>query len=1050
MKRKFTVVLLALAAALLLGLSVFFVACEGGTESGGQNTEQGGGNEGETGEEGGTEQGSGNEGETGGETGDGGETGEEGDGEGETGEEGDGEGETGEEGGGEGETGNEKPTPVPDVSDKLVFTLNDEGTAYSVTRMDISAAGSVTIPATYNGLPVTSIGSSAFYNCSTLTEITIPEGVTSIGLNAFAYCSGLTEITIPEGVTSIGSQAFRDCSNLTEINYNAAAVPDLIWNSTVFYNAGSNSEGCTVTFGESVKNIPANLFVDANITSVTIGSNVESIGSQAFRDCSNLTEINYNAAAVADLTYSSNVFYNAGSDSDGITVIFGESVKSIPVYLFYTNSSSYFPNLVSVTIGSNVESIGSYAFYNCSGLVSVTIPESATSIGSSAFYGCYKLIEVYNKSALDITAGSRGNGYVAYYAKHVYTQEGGSWFTDTAEGYRFFYDGNKGYLMGYYGAETALTLPTGFTAYDGTEVTKYEIYEFAFFKYNSLTDITVSESVTSIGSQAFSGCSNLTKITIPDVVTSIGYRMFSGCSSLTEITIPASVTSIDSYAFSGCSSLTEITIPEGVTSIDSYAFSGCSSLMEITIPEGVTSIGRYAFSGCSSLMLVTIPASVTSIGKAAFEDCSSLTSVTIPEGVTSIGEAAFEDCSGLVSVTIPESVTSIGEAAFKDCSSLTSVTIPDSVTGIGRTAFSGCSSLMLVTIPEGVTSIDPFAFYNCSSLMSVTIPESATSIGSSAFYGCYKLIEVYNKSALDITAGSRGNGYVAYYAKHVYTQEGGSWFTDTAEGYRFFYDGNKGYLMGYSGTETALTLPTGFTAYDGTEVSEYEIYAYALGGYSELTSVTIPEGVVSIGSGAFYGCYKLIEVYNKSALDITAGSRGNGYVAYYAKHVYTQEGGSWFTDTAEGYRFFYDGNKGYLMGYSGTETALTLPTGFTAYDGTEVSEYEIYAYALGGYSELTSVTIPEGVVSIGELAFYNCSGLTSVTIGSNVESIGSYAFSSCSNLTSVTFKNTKGWRLLGDPTATSGTSLSSSSLANPSTAATYLKSAYSGFYWHRS
>ena len=322
------------------------------------------------------------------------------------------------------------------------------------------------------------------------------------------------------------------------------------------------------------------------------------------------------------------------------------------------------------------------------------------------------------------------------------------------------------------------------------------------------------------------------------------------------------------------------------------------------------------------------------------------------------------------------------------------------------------------------------------------------SIGSSAFSYCYKLVEVYNKSTLSITAGGTDHGEVALYALNVYTQEGGSQLTDTSDGYRFFYDGSKGYLVGYHGTETALTLPASFTAYNGTLVKEYEIAERAFYNCAALKSVTIPEsvtvigdnaftdcygltsiiipdsvtgigiaafyscenltsvtigsGVQSIDSSAFEHCYKLIEVYNKSALSITAGGTDHGEVARYAGNVYTQEGGSKLTDTSDGYRFFYDGSKGYLVGYYGTETALTLPASFTAYNGTLVEKYEIAERAFYNCSALKSVTISESVTVIGENAFTDCTSLTSVIIPDSVTGIGNYAFSGCDNLTSVT------------------------------------------------
>ena len=146
-------------------------------------------------------------------------------------------------------------------------------------------------------------------------------------------------------------------------------------------------------------------------------------------------------------------------------------------------------------------------------------------------------------------------------------------------------------------------------------------------------------------------------------------------SSLTSIFIPDSVTSIGSYAFSSCSSLTSVTIGSGVTSIGSYAFSSCSSLTSVTIGSGVTSIGSSAFSGCSSLTSITIPDSVTSIGNWAFYNCSSLTSISIPEGVTSIGNYVFYNCTSLTSITILSNVTVIGSYALQIGSTTNKATI---------------------------------------------------------------------------------------------------------------------------------------------------------------------------------------------------------------------------------------------------------------------------------------------------------------------------------------------------------------------------------------
>lgn len=170
-------------------------------------------------------------------------------------------------------------------------------------------------------------------------------------------------------------------------------------------------------------------------------------------------------------------------------------------------------------------------------------------------------------------------------------------------------------------------------------------------------------------------------------VTTIGTNAFGGCSTLTSITIPDSVTTINGDAFSGCSSLTSITIPDGVTFVDNKTFSGCTALMTVNLPNNLTAIGKSAFRDCTSLISITIPNGVTSIAEYAFKNCSSLKSINIPNGVTSIESHAFEGCSVLTSISIPGGVTSIGSFAFSHCSSLTAVKLPDSLTSIGKYAF---------------------------------------------------------------------------------------------------------------------------------------------------------------------------------------------------------------------------------------------------------------------------------------------------------------------------------------------------------------------------
>ena len=266
------------------------------------------------------------------------------------------------------------------------------------------------------------------------------------------------------------------------------------------------------------------------------------------------------------------------------------------------------------------------------------------------------------------------------------------------------------------------------------------IGSFAFYECKSLESVIISKSVTYIENDIFWCCESLKSITIPDSVTSIGDRAFGRCKLLESVTIPDSVISIGDSAFCGCESLESVTIPDSVTIIGEKVFSRCKSLKDVKIPNTIATIGEDSFWECVSLQSMTIPNSITAIGDNAFEGCKSLRLVTIPDSITSIGNSAFCGCESLESVTIPDSVTIIGKKVFSGCKSLKDVKIPNSITTIGEGSFWKCVSLQSVTIPDFITAIGDSVFEACKSLRLVTIPDSVKTIGNSAFCGC-KLLE---------------------------------------------------------------------------------------------------------------------------------------------------------------------------------------------------------------------------------------------------------------------------------------------------------------------
>ena len=360
----------------------------------------------------------------------------------------------------------------------------------------------------------------------------------------------------------------------------------------------------------------------------------------------------------------------------GLTsVTIPNSVTSIGISAFYGCSS-----LPSITIPNSVTSIGSYAFRGCTGLTFITIPNSVISIGDYAFYGCTGL------SSITIPNSLTNIG--------EYTFKGCTSLTSVTIGESVSEIGKSAF-------ESCNSLTS--VVWNAINCANF-IIPYAPFP-NSVTSFTFGEKVEHVPANLCYNMSVLTSVMIPNSVTSIGSSAFRGCSSLTSVSIPEGVTSIAGFTFNGCSNLTSVTIPNSVTSIGAYAFFECGNLTSITIPDGVTSIESVTFCGCSSLTSVMIPNSVTSIGSSAFQGCSSLTSVSIPEGVTSIGYCAFWGCSSLTFVAIPNGIKRIGDWAFAECSSLTSIELLTSLSSIGYETFRGCSKLTDIYVQCGDLAI---------------------------------------------------------------------------------------------------------------------------------------------------------------------------------------------------------------------------------------------------------------------------------------------------------------------------------------------------------
>lgn len=426
---------------------------------------------------------------------------------------------------------------------------------------------------------VTAIGEKAFYNCSSLKSVTIPESVIEIGESAFSDCYSLTSVIIPNSVNSIGNSAFYSCAGLT-----------------------------SVTIPNSVNSIGNGAFRRCSgLTSVIIPESVTEIGNYVFTDCLGLKKSAYPSGLNNPFSRGRSIQYprEGAIIEDGFvygpekkTIYFAplslegeyiipESVTSIGQYAFSKCSRP-----ISVTIPGSFTEIGYRAFAEFSGLTSVTIPESVMEIGSSAFYGCYGL-----------TSMTIPNSVTKIDEDAFYGCSGLS----------------------------SVTIPNSVNS----------IGSSAFYGCSGLTSVSIGNSVTAIGRYAFYNSTGLKSVSIGNSVTSIGFMAFYNCSDLTSVTIPNSVTTIDEEAFYGCSSLTSVTIGNSITKISNEAFGGCTAMTEVILPPSVKQIGASAFAGNSKLASIIMGHNITYIGPKAFDLCPAATIYITAQTPPNVKDEAF-------------------------------------------------------------------------------------------------------------------------------------------------------------------------------------------------------------------------------------------------------------------------------------------------------------------------------------------------------------------------------------------------------------------------
>ena len=899
---------------------------------------------------------------------------------------------------------------------------------------------------------------------SQIRYIYIEEGVEHIPEYLCYNMNNIKEINIPNSVTSIGHSAFDNCSSLNSVIWNAKNCADFAINSdSPFYDI--HSQILSFTFGKEVESIPSYLcsnmsslteiklpnsmknigsysFSGCNkLLSLTIPSNVVSIGYNAFKGCSTLQTINWEAENCIDLSSCPfNGCYNLSE------FIFANEVRYIPSYLCY---------------GISIEKI--------------SIPDKVSSIGEYAFYYCTKLKKVRNFSELNIIKGEMSHGYVAYYADVVGHKIEGEFVYDNNDVITE-YLGDINISKIEIPSKTKGIDKTVFSKCTKINKIIWNAKNCAdFLKYSSdyiynksqITSITFGDSVEYIPAYICYDMRNLNEVIIGKNVKSIGVSAFDNCRLINKVNyfgnidtwakinfgdLDANPISYSNNLYINNNLLTDIELSY-TDSIKQFAFYNCKSIKSVNIGESIIYIGDKTFAYCNNIervnylgdinkwvgihfetpnsnpiyfadnlyinneLLIDVRiTSADSIKKYAFYNCTSINSIELGESITFIDNTALYACNNLNSViwnakNYPD-FSSSEESPFYNanissfifgaevehipaylCSGMNNLTkvnylgkvdnwvkldfnnLCDNPTYYAKDLYINDELLTNVKILSADT-IKNYTFYNCLSIKSVEIGDSVTFIGENAFYNCTNLKKVINLSELDIVEGSTNHGCVAYYANVV---------------------GNK---------------IEGDFVYNNDDI----IIAYV--GDLNTTEIEIPLKVKGVYSDVFSKCAKLNTiVWNaKNCKDFSNSSSSPFYV------IRSQITSFTFGNEVEHI-------PAYLCYGMSKLSEVTIPNSVTSiggdafsgcsgltkvnYLGTVDKWVEIdfknvnsnptyHAEDLYINNELLTDVKITTADSIKKSAFYNCQSIKSVEIGESVTSIGSSAFSGCDKLRKVT------------------------------------------------
>ncbi len=870
------------------------------------------------------------------------------------------------------------------------------------------------------------IDNYAFRFCESLSTLHIPDGVTYIGRYAFYGCKSLTRLDIPASIDYIGENAFYLAESL-DIYFAANTLPASLcanWDNGIrgYYVGVENVvETDEWRYAELTGGGISLVEYLGNDTSLDLGSlgfgDIVNIGGYAFYGKpietiilpEGLKEIHRYAfahTALSEITIPDTVTFIGQyaflfSDIESVNIGDLSSLKTIEQYAFTGTDK-----LTSFKVPASLKTLDRYAFSK-SGLTFIDFSASTLDTLAEGLFMETRLAEVALPDSLTLIGDSAFRGIpslkrVTFGAGELVLQSNVFYNTGLTELYipdNLTYIGEYSLvgLEGLTAFEVSATHPR-YTAIDGLLYSK-DGKKLIAAPAGRTGEISLPESLEILGFGAFEN-SKLTKINFhpSSNILTFGYRCFYN-SAITELNVPASVVSFDYYAFAMCKSLTSVTFAEdnNLKGIYEGTFYGCINLSNIVIPDSIVEISDYAFYGCTSLD--KLPISETSEIKGIYDYAfaySRYDELTLPETLIDIGNYAFRG-SSFKRVTVPDGnkeLLVIGIGAFQDCNALEEITLPfigasfedmditwfGYIFGAGGYEANGTyipKSIKNVNITEGLQRIGNRAFSNIGAPIFLDLPDSISVIAIGSI-GDNIICEL--KNPIELTLDRSNNGSNVIVGNGVYGT-----LNIIGEFTEFNYSLNSATSL------NAIILPEGIV----------RIFDGAFFGCGSLSYIELPSTLEYIESNAFGSCFNLTEIYNKSNIKLTIGEQyENGGIAYKAHLITDKDGNKNYIDgvtsieylsTPDGFKFRVENGEYTLIGYAGQEYTVTLPDNVLG-----------NKYSINRLNGIGHVIIPEGITELSDSAF-KISAIEEVTLPHSIERIGEDAFAYCAHLKTVNF-----------------------------------------------